>query len=111
VYEVLLEDGCRYVGVTTKPVRDRFVEHVRGADFGGAEWTSAPHKPVNFFELTSTHNGDVAHDYEEKFTLQKMKQYGAVPSFLPSGIVPGGDAVVKLWGPERAAAASDLHRA
>ena len=37
--------------------------------------------------------------------IEKMKQYGAVPSFLPSGIVPGGDAVVKLWGPERAAAA------
>jgi hypothetical protein len=29
---------------------------------------------------------------------------GAVPTFLSSGIVPGGDAVVKLWGPERAAA-------
>ena len=37
--------------------------------------------------------------------IEKMKQYGAVPSFLPSSIVPGGDAVVKLWGPERAAAA------
>ena len=37
--------------------------------------------------------------------IEKMKQYGAVPSFLPSGIVPGGDAVVKLWGPERSAAA------
>jgi hypothetical protein len=37
--------------------------------------------------------------------IEKMKQYGAVPSFLPSGIVPGGDAVVRLWGPERSAAA------
>ena len=37
--------------------------------------------------------------------IEKMKQFGAVPSFLPSGIVPGGDAVVKLWGPERSAAA------
>jgi len=37
--------------------------------------------------------------------IEKMKQYGAVPSFLPSGIIPGGDAVVKLWGPERSSAA------
>ena len=37
--------------------------------------------------------------------IEKMKHFGAVPSFLPSGIVPGGDAVVKLWGPERSAAA------
>jgi predicted amidohydrolase YtcJ len=37
--------------------------------------------------------------------IEKMKLYGAVPSFLPSGIVPGGDAVVKLWGPERSSAA------
>ena len=37
--------------------------------------------------------------------IEKMKQYGAVPSFLPSGIVPGGDAVVRLWGPDRSAAA------
>jgi predicted amidohydrolase YtcJ len=37
--------------------------------------------------------------------IEKMKHYGAVPSFLPSGIIPGGDAVVKLWGPERSAGA------
>ena len=35
--------------------------------------------------------------------IEKMKTCGAIPSFLPSGIVPGGDGVVKLWGPERAA--------
>ena len=35
--------------------------------------------------------------------IEKMKICGAIPSFLPSGIVPGGDGVVKLWGPERAA--------
>jgi hypothetical protein len=32
-----------------------------------------------------------------------MKTCGAIQSFLPSSIVPGGDGVVKLWGPERAA--------
>jgi len=37
--------------------------------------------------------------------IEKMKACGAIPSFLPSGIVPGGDGVVKLWGPERAAGA------
>jgi len=37
--------------------------------------------------------------------IEKMKTYGAVPSFLPSGIVPGGDAVVRLWGPERSSGA------
>jgi predicted amidohydrolase YtcJ len=34
-----------------------------------------------------------------------MKEYGAIPSFLTAGIIPGGDAVVKLWGPERSAGA------
>jgi predicted amidohydrolase YtcJ len=37
--------------------------------------------------------------------IEKMKSCGAIPSFLPSGIVPGGDGVVRLWGPERAAGA------
>ena len=37
--------------------------------------------------------------------IEKVKAYGAIPSFLPSGIMPGGDAVVKLWGSERAAGA------
>jgi len=37
--------------------------------------------------------------------IEKMKACGAVPTFLPAGIVPGGDSVVKLWGPERAAGA------
>jgi predicted amidohydrolase YtcJ len=37
--------------------------------------------------------------------IEKMKACGAIPSFLPSGIVPGGDGVVRLWGPQRAAGA------
>ncbi len=37
--------------------------------------------------------------------IEKMKACGAIPSFLPSGIVPGGDAVVRLWGPVRSAGA------
>ena len=36
--------------------------------------------------------------------IRRMKAVGAVPTFLTSGIIPGGDAVVKLWGPERATA-------
>ncbi len=37
--------------------------------------------------------------------IEKMKAFGAIPSFLPSGIVPGGDGVLRLWGPKRAAGA------
>ena len=37
--------------------------------------------------------------------IEKIKACGAIPSFLPSGIVPGGDAVVRLWGPMRSAGA------
>jgi predicted amidohydrolase YtcJ len=35
--------------------------------------------------------------------IEKMRTYGAVPSFLTASIPPAGDAVVYLWGPERAA--------
>jgi len=35
--------------------------------------------------------------------IAKMKKYGAVPSFLTSGLLPGGDAVVRMWGEDRAA--------
>jgi predicted amidohydrolase YtcJ len=34
--------------------------------------------------------------------IEQMKRYGAVPSFLSVGVTSGGDAVMKLWGPERA---------
>ena len=34
--------------------------------------------------------------------IERMKSAGAIPTFLAAGIVPGGDAVVKLWGLERA---------
>jgi predicted amidohydrolase YtcJ len=37
--------------------------------------------------------------------IEKMKQFGAIPSFLTAGIIPGGDAVVRMWGPERSAGA------
>ena len=37
--------------------------------------------------------------------IEKMKACGAIPSFLTAGIIPGGDAVVKLWGSERSAGA------
>ena len=37
--------------------------------------------------------------------IEKMKACGAIPSFLTAGIIPGGDAVVKLWGTERSAGA------
>ncbi|MFN6399651.1 MAG: amidohydrolase, partial [Planctomycetota bacterium] len=37
--------------------------------------------------------------------IEQIKRYGAIPSFLTAGIIPGGDAVVMLWGPERSAGA------
>ena len=37
--------------------------------------------------------------------IEKIRACGAIPSFLTAGIIPGGDAVVKLWGPERSAGA------
>jgi predicted amidohydrolase YtcJ len=37
--------------------------------------------------------------------IERVKTYGAIPSFLTSGIIQGGDAVVKLWGAERSAGA------
>jgi predicted amidohydrolase YtcJ len=37
--------------------------------------------------------------------IQRMKDCGAIPSFLTGGITTGGDAVVRLWGPTRSAGA------
>jgi predicted amidohydrolase YtcJ len=37
--------------------------------------------------------------------IEKIKSYGAVPSFLTASVVPGGDGVLKLWGKDRAAVA------
>lgn len=37
--------------------------------------------------------------------IEKIRACGAIPSFLTAGIIPGGDAVVKLWGAERSAGA------
>jgi hypothetical protein len=35
--------------------------------------------------------------------IQRMKAVGGVPSFLTTGLIPGGETVVQLWGAERAA--------
>lgn len=37
--------------------------------------------------------------------IQRLKAVGGVPSFLTTGLLPGGDTVLQLWGPERAARA------
>ena len=49
------------------------------------------HRPV-FVHATSLRDDQIA----------KIKEHGAIPSFLTSGLLPGGDAVVKMWGAERA---------
>jgi len=46
--------------------------------------------------------------------IQRLKAVGGVPSFLTSGLIPGGDTVVKLWGEQRATnamAAMSMQRA
>lgn len=46
--------------------------------------------------------------------IQRLKRVGGVPSFLTSGLIPGGESVVQLWGPQRAAhamAANSMLRA
>jgi predicted amidohydrolase YtcJ len=46
--------------------------------------------------------------------IQRLKAVGGVPSFLTTGLLPGGDTVLRLWGPERAAqamAAQSMRRA
>ena len=52
----------------------------------------ADHRPV-FIHAT----------YLRPDQIQRLKAVGGVPSFLTTGLIPGGDAVLKLWGPERAA--------
>jgi len=34
--------------------------------------------------------------------IRRLKAVGRVPSFLTTGLIPGGEIVVKLWGSERA---------
>jgi hypothetical protein len=46
--------------------------------------------------------------------IQRLRAVGGVPSFLTSGLIPGGETVVKLWGMERASnamAAMSMERA
>jgi len=52
----------------------------------------ADHRPV-FIHAT----------YLRPDQIRRMKAVGAVPSFLSTGLIPGGEAVLKLWGAERAA--------
>ncbi|MFM7236617.1 MAG: amidohydrolase [Cyanobium sp.] len=40
--------------------------------------------------------------YTRPDQIQRLKAVGGVPSFLTSGLIPGGETVVKLWGMERA---------
>lgn len=37
--------------------------------------------------------------------IEQLGKLGAIPSYLTSSIVSGGDSVLQFWGPERAAAA------
>jgi len=52
----------------------------------------ADHRPV-FIHAT----------YLRPDQIQRLKAVGGVPSFLTTGLIPGGETVVQLWGAERAA--------
>jgi GIY-YIG catalytic domain-containing protein len=68
VYVLQLEDGYYYVGKTTKPVDERYNEHVRG---NGSAWTRL-HKPINIFARYE--NCDVFD--EDKVTKKMMMVCG-----------------------------------
>lgn len=68
VYVLKLENDKYYVGRTTKPVTERFNEHLSGQ---GSAWT-ALHKPIRIIE-----NIEYADDFDEdKYTKKYMSLYG-----------------------------------
>jgi predicted amidohydrolase YtcJ len=65
---------------------------LRAIEMAIAKHGMADHRPV-FIHAT----------YLRPDQIERLKAVGGVPSFLTTGLIPGGDAVLKLWGPERAA--------
>jgi predicted amidohydrolase YtcJ len=64
---------------------------LRAIEKAVAKHGMADHRPV-FIHAT----------YLRPDQIQRLKAVGGVPSFLTSGLIPGGETVVKLWGTERA---------
>jgi len=68
-YELKLESGKWYVGITSKPVAERFYEHLSG---NGAEWTKL-YKPIEYTEFVLNTK---ATDWESRRTAELCVIYG-----------------------------------
>lgn len=69
LYTLLLQDGCYYVGRTSKVPYERLKEHISGV---GSKWTRI-HKPINFVKIQS---GQYDGFDEDTLTKRYMANYG-----------------------------------
>ena len=84
-----------------------------GPVFLCAEHCDAPaDQAINAIEKAMAKHGPSDHrpvfvhgTYLRPDQIAKLRKLGAIPSFLSSSLVPGGDSVVTMWGPQRAAVA------
>ncbi|KAJ3316934.1 hypothetical protein HDV06_002537 [Boothiomyces sp. JEL0866] len=67
IYVLLLENDKIYVGYTSRPINERFVEHF---NYSGSKWTTL-HRPLQVLEV---HPGDLKD--ENAMTLKMMVKYG-----------------------------------
>lgn len=72
VYVLKLQQGKWYVGITSKPVEDRFIEHVSG--FGSA-WTRR-YQPIEIADVRFVGPSQDARALEAKETYLRMMVYG-----------------------------------
>ena len=87
--------------------------HMNG-DAAAEQALRAIEKAVKKYGMTDHRPVFIHATYLRPDQIRRMKAVGAVPSFLTTGLIPGGEAVLKLWGPERAAqsiAAISMERA
>lgn len=75
LYVLKLEQDKWYVGITTQPVKKRFLQHQRG--FGGARWTKK-YKPLRIHDVKDLGVCDIerAQLFEGRVTRKYMEKYG-----------------------------------
>ncbi|MFN5696322.1 MAG: amidohydrolase, partial [Cyanobacteriota bacterium] len=76
--------------------------HMNG-DAAAEQALRAIEKAVKKYGMTGHRPVFIHATYLRPDQIQRLKAVGGVPSFLTTGLIPGGEAVLKLWGPERAA--------
>ena len=76
--------------------------HMNG-DAAAEQALRAIEKAVKKYGMTDHRPVFIHATYLRPDQIRRLKAVGAVPSFLTTGLIPGGEAVLKLWGPERAA--------